>query len=50
MNGFGVSPAPVSVRLGGHVSTDQEVSLGQVQGFGARFLCPFSLGTAGTWV
>lgn len=50
MNGFGISPAPVSVRPGGQVSTDQEVSLGQVQGSGARFLYPFSLGMAGTWV
>ena len=33
MNGFGISPAPVSVRPGGQVSTDQEVSLGQVQGW-----------------
>ena len=50
MKDSGASPAPVSVRPGGQVSTDQEVSLGQVQGSGARFLCPFSRGTAGTWV
>ena len=46
------APAPVSVRPGGRVSTDLEVSHGQVQSSGARFLpaAAFSPGSAGTLV
>ena len=46
------APAPVSVRPGGRVSTDLEVSHSQVLSSGARFLpaAAFSPGSAGTLV